>query len=420
MGEDKMELINRDTLTKVVTKEIEAMQITDIHTHLYPPSFEDLFLRGIDELLTYHYLVAEFFRYSKMDYEDFFNLSKTRQAEIIFKTLFLEHSPVSEAQRGFLTILQGLGFSTNLKDLQAYREQIASIPPDDYVDKIFALAGIKEVIMTNDPFNSRERRIWETTGNEDLRFKASLRLDELLNNYEESHKELIQMGFQVSRWPDVNSLAEIKRFLYYWIEKIKAVYLAVSLPPDFVVPENSIRSRILEECVLPICRELNLPLALMVGVRRAINPSLGLAADSLGKADIRSIEYLCRNYPDNKFLVTMLSRENQHELVVTARKFRNLMVFGCWWFLNTPKTVEEITNMRVENLGFSFIPQHSDARVLEQVIYKWRHARRVMVSVLTQKYLDLLESGWRITEKEIKRDIEDLFKNNFWRFIRAD
>jgi hypothetical protein len=30
----------------------------------------------------------------------------------------------------------------------------------------------------------------------------------------------------------------------------------------------------------------------------------------------------------------MLSRENQHELCVVARKFRNVHIFGCWWFTN--------------------------------------------------------------------------------------
>ena len=31
-------------------------------------------------------------------------------------------------------------------------------------------------------------------------------------------------------------------------------------------------------------------------------------------------------------------------------------------------------------LGASFIPQHSDARVLEQVIYKWRNTRTILVA----------------------------------------
>jgi hypothetical protein len=74
----------------------------------------------------------------------------------------------------------------------------------------------------------------------------------------------------------------------------------------------------------------------------------------------------------------VLSRENQHELCVYARKFNNLMPFGCWWFLNNPSIVEEITRERIELLGASFIPQHSDARVLEQVIYKWRNTRATL------------------------------------------
>ena len=52
----------------------------------------------------------------------------------------------------------------------------------------------------------------------------------------------------------------------------------------------------------------------------------------------------------------MLSRENQHELCVAARKFANLMPFGCWWFLNNPSIVSEITRERLELLGPTFIP----------------------------------------------------------------
>ena len=54
---------------------------------------------------------------------------------------------------------------------------------------------------------------------------------------------------------------------------------------------------------------------------------------------------MCREHADNRFLVTMLSRENQHELCVAARKFGNLMPFGCWWFLNNPSLIDEITRL---------------------------------------------------------------------------
>jgi hypothetical protein len=47
----------RDTVTKIVNR----TPAIDVHTHLFPQSHGDLLLCGIDELLTYHYLVAEYF-----------------------------------------------------------------------------------------------------------------------------------------------------------------------------------------------------------------------------------------------------------------------------------------------------------------------------------------------------------------------
>jgi hypothetical protein len=43
---------------------LTATQSVDIHTHLYPLAFGKIGLWGIAELLTYHYLEAEFFRSS--------------------------------------------------------------------------------------------------------------------------------------------------------------------------------------------------------------------------------------------------------------------------------------------------------------------------------------------------------------------
>ena len=152
---------------------------------------------------------------------------------------------------------------------------------------------------------------------------------------------------------------------------------------------------------------------MMVGVRRAVNPALGDAGDGLGRADVSAIHRLCRVHPDNRFLVTMLSRENQHELCVAARKFSNLMPFGCWWFLNNPSIVSEITRERLELLGPTFIPQHSDARVLEQLLYKWPHSRRDIARALGDQYAGVVENGRPVSVAEITRDVRRLFCDNF-------
>jgi hypothetical protein len=156
----------------------------------------------------------------------------------------------------------------------------------------------------------------------------------------------------------------------------------------------------------------------MIGVKKLVNPGLKLAGDSVGKGDIDTVEYLCANYPDVKFLITMLARENQHELCVAARKFRNLMVFGCWWFLNDPIFIDEMTRMRIELLGTSMIPQHSDARVLDQVIYKWEHSKTIIADAIADHCISTAESGWEFSDEEIRRDVEGMFGGNFWSFLK--
>ena len=150
-----------------------------------------------------------------------------------------------------------------------------------------------------------------------------------------------------------------------------------------------------------------------IGVRRGVNPALRLAGDASGRADLRALEAMCAAHPDNRFLVSVLSRENQHGLCVYARKFSNLLPFGCWWFLNNPSIVEEITRERIEMLGTSFIPQHSDARVLEQVLYKWRNTRATMSGILADSYKLLARDGRGVKRQTIQRDVNRLFRGNF-------
>ncbi len=401
-----------------VEKAVREARVTDVHTHLYPPSFGDLLLWGIDDLVTYHYLIAETFRWVELSHDAYWQLSTSEQAALIWETLFEQHSPVAESCRGVLTVLSKLGLDVASRDLSAYRRYFAQLTPEAYLDTVFGLSGVQDAVMTNDPFDDAERSVWLASHRPDPRFKAALRLDPLLNGWDENWQRLRSWGYSVERELTPQTVREVRRLLAEWIERMEAVYLAVSLPPTFTMMEESERVQLVEECVLPTCAEFDRPFAMMIGVKKLVNPGLRLAGDSVGKASIESVEWLCAHYPQNKFLVTMLSRENQHELCVAARKFRNLLVFGCWWFLNNPSLVEETTRMRIELLGLSFVPQHSDARVLDQLIYKWDHSRRVIAEVLCEKYLDIMAAGWEPTEAEIQRDVEQLFRGNFWDFLR--
>src|SRR5262249_1909467 len=104
---------------------------------------------------------------------------------------------------------------------------------------------------------------------------------------------------------------------------------------------------------------------------------------------------------------------------VLSRKFRNLHIFGCWWFTNVPYVVEEMTRLRVELVGLSFTLQHSDARVLDQLIYKWRHSRAIISRVLVEEYSALEATGWAPPQSEIRRDGQGLSGGDFARFCNA-
>src|SRR5688572_15933932 len=102
-------IIPANKLAQTVRDTVLRAPVRDIHTHLYDPAFGSLLLWGIDELLVYHYLVAEAFRHLDMPYEKFWAASKTQQADWVWQKLFLENSPISESCRGVLTTLQRLG-----------------------------------------------------------------------------------------------------------------------------------------------------------------------------------------------------------------------------------------------------------------------------------------------------------------------
>jgi len=395
---------------------VPDVPVVDMHTHLFPPEFGDLNRWGIESLLTYHYLIAEVMRASDVEPAGFYAMTQAAQADLIWEALFVRSTPLSEATRGVVAVMSALGLDPTRPDLREAREYFRDVTPEEHLDTVLERARVSSVVMTNDPFDVNEAALWQAGGPEDPRFKAALRIDPLLNDWPAAERALSAAGYSVGSQVDERAVGDARRFVDDWIARMDPYYLAVSLPDTFRWPDDSPRSRLIKEVVLPACREHKRPFAMMIGVRRQVNPALRDAGDGVGPADISAVQHLCREHPDNRFLVTMLSRENQHELCVTARKFANLMPFGCWWFLNNPSIVSEITRERLELLGPTFVPQHSDARILDQLLYKWAHSKRDIANALADQYAGLVENGRPVMPGEIERDVRRLFSDNFLRW----
>ena len=406
------------SLESSVREAIAEVTVTDIHTHLFPPSHGKLLLWGADELLTYHYLVAELFTVAPRDltYEAFWKLTKVAQADLIWEHVFLRHGALSEAARGVITAFARLGLDAAGRDLTGIRAWFAEQTAEQYIQQVFELAGIDYAVMTNNPFVPEEIEQWNASAPGLDCLKPALRVDPLIVDWPSAAGIMKSAGLDTD---DLNEkgASEARRYLADWAKRLDPVYMAASLPPDFHYPADDAMASAMEKIILPAARELNLPVAMMIGVRKGVNPGLGDGGDAVGVADVTAVQNLCAENPDVKFVVTMLSRVNQHELAVCARKFGNLHLFGCWWFCNDPSIIDEITRQRLELLGATFTANHSDARVLDQLIYKWTHTRKILADVLGDKYHDLYRAGWRPTEEEIQRDVRALFGGAFEEFL---
>src|SRR5882724_12678884 len=147
-------------ISSAVEDVLAATQFVDIHTHLFAPAFGKLGLWGIDELLTYHYLEAEYFRYSGNTPNEYWFLPKRQQADAIWKTLFVENTPISEATRGVIAVLKAFQLPTESSGLEEAREFFRARTMEAHIHKVFQMAGVSTVVMTNDPLDPEEAAVW--------------------------------------------------------------------------------------------------------------------------------------------------------------------------------------------------------------------------------------------------------------------
>ena len=140
---------------------VEDAAVFDMHTHLFPPAFAELTQWGIDELLTYHYLVAELMRSADVQPEQFQRMPQSAQADLIWETLFVRNTPLSEATCGVVAVLSAFGLDTAAPDLREARDFFRGVRLADHVTRVLDRARVEGVVMTNDPFDPEEVRVWD-------------------------------------------------------------------------------------------------------------------------------------------------------------------------------------------------------------------------------------------------------------------
>ena len=393
-------ILSSDIISNKLLNIINSTPIFDLHTHLFPPKHEGYFLLGFKNLLNYHYLIAELLTTTNIDASTFYSYNDEKKASLIWNELFEKRTPISEACAGVLSILKELNIEINNKSFLFICDEYDNKIQSD--KNILDLSKVSSLVMTNNPFDLDEWSLFNNSDWDKKIYLASLRLDDLILDYEEALKKAKDQTSNHEKNTIVNYLEKC-------YSQSNPVYAAVSLNLEtfHTIFEDSIWKDI-----LVWLKNKNLPLSLMLGVKRAVNEDFGLAGDGIGNINLKELSNLCNLFPKNKFLVTCLSLNDQHELTVLARKHPNLRIFGFWWFMNQPTIIKQILKMRIDMLGFSFIPQHSDARVSDQLIYKWKHFKKILHPILLEYYQDLLDKNFPISENTLQRDINNLLSGN--------
>ena len=165
------------------------------------------------------------------------------------------------------------------------------------------IANVESITMTNPVFDDNERERWlkgEKTLRGDPRFKAVLRIDPILRNWPEAAKKLTAWGFGAGDGKTLTdkNAEEGKRFLREWLDRQQAIYMALSLPPEYRYPaegENAIEKAgqaAIEKIILPVAAERGIPFAMMIGSKMRVNPALGDAGDMVGRSDVQTVVLL--------------------------------------------------------------------------------------------------------------------------------
>src|SRR5437660_12040019 len=90
---------------------------------------------------------------------------KNEMADAIWRELFVENSPISEATRGIIAVLRAFDLPTESSGLEEARSFFYAQNIDAHITRVLQMAGVSTVAMTNDPWHSEEQTIW-MNGNE--------------------------------------------------------------------------------------------------------------------------------------------------------------------------------------------------------------------------------------------------------------
>lgn len=328
----------------------------DFHSHLYPET-DIRYKAGLIDLLNYHYFYGEYAKarkYSSQEMGVFLKMPAEDKAKLIWEYIFVHKrkDELSHAGLGVIEIINTLlpnkfSFSESRNEICENFQDVLSAYKTPSIEEIFNITGLSYTIGTYEP--------GETLPTSPF-IKGAVRID----------------SCHETSYPDIDESAE-----YYSLScETHSDVFSTRMRNNKITLYSLMTHFYYEKKFTKFLKSLidaGKSLWLMLGVARNINSFMGLGGDSIGLCDMRVVEMFAKKFPELNIKFSILDINQLNRAIVAERIFPNLSFQYPWWFnVNTIDVNMYLTKSR-EILGKrkSEIEFYSDARVLEQLIYKY-------------------------------------------------
>lgn len=417
-------LMEDEELFSEIKEWIDSISLVDIHCHI---NGERPAAKDPKEIIFYHYIATELMSAGAP--------SKAFHPDISFEEAMKLTLPYFKMIRNTSTywclmkILRELyGFEEkqiNEENWRRIQELILShVNEEDWYRQVLKKTNFEKGFLT---FRYEE----EIPRFDAKYYTGALRIEPLITSLNKADIKALEKAVNTS----IESLNDFEEALSMLFKNFRGRIVAAtaSIRPeeDFTEPNRekageSIRKRILDlkldmtemlhlrsyamNLMLRLAEEHNLPIQLMIGVRRPIAGASppDYAIVGFETKFLLSLCQLFHKFREVNFDILPANKIQSHELTVVAKNYPNVHVSGYWWYAFYPTIIQEFLMERLEMLPQNKINGFfSDAYVVEWVYGKASLVRLQIAKVLTEmvknKYYD----------KDLAKNIaENLLLNN--------
>jgi glucuronate isomerase len=392
-----------DRLTRDLYAEISRIPLIDPHSHINPHAAAS---RSLDDILGYHYYTE--LAHSAGMSQDALDADIPPRERVRAILGHLDRIDNTVQYRWFLDIARTfLGFkgervtADDADRLFDQAERVMSQP--DWEAEVLRRSNVEKVFLTNDFDDPLE-------GFDTSRYVPCLRTDDLVFRFDQpAVRERLAKATGVEPG-DVDALRQALRRLFEHFTAKGAKACAISLPPDFSpVPISDIglgvvmssldsavesdvaaRRAALFWLLAEQCREFGLPFDLMIGVNRGVYGEGVYQGRDLFDQRTSLLQYaeLFNAFPDVPFCISVLSSNQNQELVSYSWIFPNVITSGHWWYSNIPAYIAADCRARLQAVPkMKQIGYYSDAYKLEFIKPKYDMYRHILAQLLADDFV---------------------------------